>query len=214
MGENEKMEEVVYYHKGVIQVGVFVRWIIIFVTILLGIGTCGFIAIVPFAILSFFIKTQLWMFFIFWIPLSLFTIYKILMSEGKSKPSYKIYQDRIEFFNENYPLEKDIIDLEEIDQVRYEDDFGKSYSSSVASQSWIYCYFKNGYKSRSIRIQKDRIKLDIKRDQERENKVIQILQFFQKQKKQVYISTKSEKIKTALNLKNWTDPGIHPSIKI
>ena len=98
--------------------------------------------------------------------------------------------------------------------MRYEDDFGKSYSSNVPSQSWIYCYFTNGYKSKSIRIKKDRIQLFIEKDRERENRVIKILQFFQKKKKQVYISTRHEEIKTALKLENWTDPGIHPSIRL
>ncbi|MFK8007067.1 MAG: hypothetical protein AB8H03_11870 [Saprospiraceae bacterium] len=121
---------------------------------------------------------------------------------------------RIELFNEKTPTIKNVIILKEIDQVRFEDDFGKSYSSSVPNKPFIYCYFKNGYTSRSKKIRKDRLKLFLSEDYEKEESVIQILQFFQKKKKQVYISTKSEKIKTALNLKNWTDPGIHPSIRL
>ncbi len=214
MTEKTENEKEIYYYKGIDTSNFFIKWLNLIMGFLACIGLGSLLAIIVGVILSFLMKIQTWIFLIIWIPSSLYLFYRMLKGERKSKPSYKIYNDRIEFINEKYISEKDVIDLEEIDQVRYEDDFGKSYSSSVASQSWIYCYFKNGYKSRSIRIQKDRIKLDIKRGQERENKVIQILQFFQKEKKQVYISTKSEKIKSALNLKNWTDPGIHPSIKI
>ncbi|MFK7775458.1 MAG: hypothetical protein AB8F94_25175 [Saprospiraceae bacterium] len=109
-------------------------------------------------------------------------------------------------------MEKDIIDLEDIDQVRYEDDFGKSYSSSIPSSSFMYCYFKDGYKSKSNNIKKNRLILVVGRNEEGKKSIIRILTFFQKKKKQVYISTRHEKIKKALNLKNWTDPGISPSI--
>jgi hypothetical protein len=140
--------------------------------------------------------------------------YFFKISNKHSKDSFKIYEDRIEFFNLKEPPEIDVINLSEIDQVRYEDDFGRSYSQDVSSKSFIYCYFKNGYKSKSKRIRKDRLKLFLSKDYDKEESVIKILQFFQKKKKQVYISTKSGKIKTALNLKSWTDPGIHPSIRL
>ena len=66
----------------------------------------------------------------------------------------------------------------------------------------------------SKKINKDRLKLLLSKEYEKEKGIIKILQFFQKKKKQVFISTKSGKIKTALKLENWTDPGIHPSIRL
>jgi hypothetical protein len=212
MDEHEKVEELIYYHNGEGDFWFLGRWMKFTASLLLSVANGALAAIVLIVILSFFMENQILVFPISWILFSILIFYLMLKSDRKSKTSYKIYNNRIEFFNENHTLEKDIIDLGEIDQVRYEDDFGKNYKGP--SQSWIYCYFKNGYKSKSINIKKDRLKLQIGRDRETENRVIKILQFFQKKKKQVYISTRSNKIQAALNLKNWTDPGIHPSIKI
>ncbi len=214
MDEQGKVEDVIYYHNGEGDFWFLGKLMKLIVLLLLSAANGALAALVLIVILSFFMEDQIWVFRISWILFSILIFYLILKSERKSKTSYKIYKDRLEFFNERYPLEKDIIDLDEIDQVRYEDDFGKSYSSDVSHQSWIYCYFKNGYKSKSINIKKDRLKLQIGRDRETENRVIKILLFFQEKKKQVYISTRSGKIKTALNLKNWTDPGIHPSVRL
>ena len=146
--------------------------------------------------------------------ISVLLTYLVIILSKNGKSSYKIYEDRIEYFNLKEPPEKDVIFLSEIDQVRYEDDFGKSYSRGTPNQPFIYCYFINDYKSMSKKINKDRLKLLLSKEYEKEKGIIKILQFFQKKKKQVFISTKSGKIKTALKLENWTDPGIHPSIRL
>ena len=71
--------------------------------------------------------------------ISVLLTYLVIILSKNGKNSYKIYEDRIEYFNLKEPPEKD--------QVRYEDDFGKSYSRGTPNQPFIYCYFINDYKS-------------------------------------------------------------------
>lgn len=210
MNEKDKMtQEIIHYHKGIDYTNPLVKWGMIIYGAFIGI-LCGFFAtIILTVIVSIFISDPLDSLFFVLIPPGLYLYYKLILKELKSKYSFKIFEDRIEFFSEVTPLEKDIILIEEIDQVRYEDDFGKYYNSNVPNQPFIFCYFKNGYKSQSKKIKKDRLKLFLKEGSKKENDIIKILQFFQKKKKQVYISTRSHKIRTALNLKNWTDPGFN-----
>ena len=213
MNETEK---IIYHHIGFDDSWIIRKWVSFIFGLFVSLAN-GFLLVMMIA--AIFVQLlEISFLFPIVIVVSLFVglliFYFLRKYERNDKSSYKIYEDRIELFNEKTQTIRDIIFLKEIDQVRFEDDFGKSYSSNVPSSSYIYCYFKNGYKARSKKIKKDRLKLYVKRDQERENRVIKILQFFQKKKKQVYISTKSGKIKTALNLKNWTDPGISPSIRI
>lgn len=208
MNNEEESEELIYYHEEGNSKGIW-KWIGLTLVFLVSMFYGFLPAMVLCVILGVFnVEIGYDRFMVFYFFGGLLNFWWVQRGERKSKPSYKIYDDRIEFFNEKYPLEKDIIDLAEIDQARYEDDFGKSISSGVPDSYFIYCYFVNDYKSKSKKIKNDRLKLMLSKGKNMENDIIQILQFFQKKKKQVYISTKHEEINTALNLKNWTEPDV------
>lgn len=200
MIENENSEQAFYHYKGF-------ENSIVQIILMLFLGFCYgmLLMLVIIAITnSFYQIPEKYFQFVFY-SLSAILGFLFYRQEKTIKSSYKIYQDRIEFFNETKPLKVDVIDLNEIDQVRYEDDFGRTYSNSP--RGWfIYCYFKNGYKSKSKKIKKDRLKLPLKNDVNRIQTTIKILHFFKKKKKQIYISTKHLEINEALGLKNWTQP--------
>jgi len=144
----------------------------------------------------------------FWlilIPLGMFFTYFFDRFEKKEKPAWKLFDDRFEFYNPHSPDNKDIIHLSEIDQIRYEDDFGDTLKGP---RIWFfYCYLINGYQSKSISIKKDRLKLILNRnDKKRIEEIILIFKFFQKKKKQIYIRTRHKEINEALNIRNWNQP--------
>ncbi|MEL6972175.1 MAG: hypothetical protein AAFO02_18570 [Bacteroidota bacterium] len=115
----------------------------------------------------------------------------------KDKSSFKIYSDSIVFFSEYYPEEKEVFPIEAIFQVRYEDDF------SSGNEAQIFLYLKSGHQLKSKKVKNNRIVLGIDL-YDRIANIIIILQFFQAQGKQVYISTKHKQIKEKLGLENWT----------
>lgn len=115
------------------------------------------------------------------------------------KTSYKIYGNHIEFFNEYNPENKEIILLDDIFQVRYEDEFGTGFETK---EWFIYAYLKKGHTTISKKVKKDRVKLYVK-SEEKVRDLIHILSFFQKEGKEVYILTKYKAINQALGLKNW-----------
>lgn len=216
MKRDKKNEVIIHYHQVQTDFGNIKKKLIfakkIFMDLFIG-------AILSFIILNL-VSTYVEFKYISWLVLSVlvgvFIFYLTKKKEQTNKPSYKIYTDRIEFFNERSLAVVDVIDLNEIDQIRYEDSFltyedevNQSYSDEgMTSQPYIYCYLENGYKSISQMIKNDRIKLILKSDDETEKNLIKILQFFQNKKKQVYISTRNQEIQKALNLKNWTNPGV------
>ena len=173
-------------------------------------GNAYLIMIVLLAIFKLLLKIEMPMqiFIIGIIVIGTIIFYSLIKHERTAKSSYKIYTGRIDFFNERTPLKVDTIDLKEIDQVRYEDEFGDTRPANAPRQWFIYCYFKNGYQSKSKQIKKDRLMLLIENDSNKIDNIIKILQFFKEKKKQIYISTKHSKINTVLNLKNWTEPQI------
>ena len=63
----------------------------------------------------------------------------------REKTSYRIYSDRLEFFNENNPNKVDVINNEDIEQVRYEDEFGDSAPANTPKAWLIYVYLKDNH---------------------------------------------------------------------
>lgn len=112
----------------------------------------------------------------------------------KEKSSYKIYDNRIEFFNEYSPELKDVIGIDDIIQVRYEDEFGDGYDFK---EWFIYLYLDESKEYKSPKIKKNRIRLKIKRKGRVKN-IITILQSFKAQHKPVYVQTKYSAIQKAL----------------
>lgn len=209
--ENKTSDDFIYHHNGSFTSNPLINRLIH-----LSMGIASSIGLASFAMLFLIIISM--SLFKIEIPMIIFKIgtviissiffYLMLKQELTVKSSYKIYSDRIDFFNEKTPSEVDTIDLEKIDQVRYEDEFGDTRPANAPRQWFIYCYFKNGYQSKSKKIRKDRLMLLLKNDSNKVNNIIKILQFFKEEKKQVYISTNYSEINTALNLKNWTEPDI------
>ncbi|MEL6837420.1 MAG: hypothetical protein AAFP77_30715 [Bacteroidota bacterium] len=115
----------------------------------------------------------------------------------RDKSSFKIYPDSIVFFSEYYPEEKEVFPIDEIFQVRYEDDFGDS------QEAQIYLYLNSGHQLKSKKLKNNRIVLGIDSYNWIDD-IIGILRFFQARKKQVYISTRYQEIKEELGLENWT----------
>ena len=118
------------------------------------------------------------------------------------KSSYKIYEDRIDFFNENTISSNETVNLDDVVQVRYEDEFGKGYQHT----SWlIYIYLKEDHNLKYKRIKKDRISLIIN-PKTRVNDIIEIMKFFKRKDKQIYILTKYKSINEKLGIRNWNNP--------
>lgn len=113
----------------------------------------------------------------------------------KSKSSYEIYEDRIDFFSVYKPSQRETVKINEIFQVRFEDEFKQK----------ILLYLKEDHTSNLKRIKNNRFDIFVKSDNLIDDLII-ILKFFKNKNKEVYISTKHKEINVALDLKNWIEP--------
>ena len=135
-----------------------------------------------------------------------FYIYFIVYRLKRKKSSYKIYEDRIEYFNALNASEVKVIPIKDIYQVRYEDDFGMALTDIWHKEIFIYLYIKPDHTSNYRWIIDNRVDLKIKNDWFYKDRIILILQFFQGLEKEVYIKTRHRRIKEALGLKDWDRP--------
>ena len=122
----------------------------------------------------------------------------IFMVTSRRNSTYFIYEDRIEFFNSFSNRLDQIINLEQIDQIRYEDEF--TNSNGYFWSDFMIIYPKKGVAIKNLK--KNRIHLTVT-GLNRKSNILKILKFFQSKNLEVVIKTESKKIKRETGLENW-----------
>lgn len=119
----------------------------------------------------------------------------------RDKSNFRIYNDRIGFFNPFWPEREMNIWMKDVFQARYED---RDRGYDAVGTNRILLYLKDDHTSdHRLNTKKNRIVLNVVGYREGGEDVISILKIFQAQGKQIYILTRSKKIKNALGLENW-----------
>lgn len=117
---------------------------------------------------------------------------------SRRNSTYFIYEDRIEFFNSFSNKLNQIINLEQIGQIRYEDEF--TDSNGYFWSDFMLIYPKKGIAIENLK--NNRIPLTVT-GLNRKSNILKLLKFFQSKNLEVVIKTESKKIKRETGLENW-----------
>jgi hypothetical protein len=122
----------------------------------------------------------------------------VFVASSRRNSTYIVYENRIELFNFFSGKLVEEIKYEQIDQIRYEDEFNDSYG--VFLSNFMIIYPKKGV---DLKSQKNgRLALTLT-GLNRQPKIIKLLKFFQSKELEVVIKTDSKKIHKETGLKNW-----------
>jgi hypothetical protein len=118
-----------------------------------------------------------------------------LAGNRRKKPAFTVYDDRIDLLKPFSNKLASSIRIDQIDQVRFEDEFSNSFWAD-----YIIIYLKP--KGEEERMKQDQFSLEVT-GFNRKASVLKLLQFFQSKNLEVVIKTKSKKIKEETGLENW-----------
>lgn len=118
-----------------------------------------------------------------------------LAGNRRKKPAFTVYDDRIDLLKPFSNKLASSIRIDQIDQVRFEDEFSNSFWAD-----YIIIYLKP--KGEEERMKQEQFSLEIA-GFNRKARVLKLLQFFQSKNLEVVMKTKSEKIKEETGLRNW-----------
>ncbi len=157
-------------------------------------------------VISIVLMVALWLFWGFyesfnentWLIVATIFLIASIVSTTRRNHTFLVYDDRIEL---RKPLSGRLIEtipLNQIDQVRYEDEFSESYFLFMSDYILIYPQKGAGIKN----LKKGRLSLALTGFNQK-TRVLKLLTFFQSKDVEVVIKTSSRKIRNATGLENW-----------